>query len=76
MQFKGIESEGGESLTVTRISRYMERARPMTSKPGPGCVRREGTGPLLLENDLPMLAEEQGTPTCCQMSKEKESGTD
>lgn len=37
MQFKGVEmAEEGSIVTVR--TRYMERARPMTSKPGPGGV--------------------------------------
>lgn len=31
-------------LMVTRISRYMDKARPITSNPGPGCLLIELDG--------------------------------
>lgn len=37
VQLSGLRLDVLElGMLVTRISRYMERARPITSKPGPG----------------------------------------
>ena len=37
---EGVEVGG---VTVTRSSRYMDRARPITSKPGPMLAEEHGT---------------------------------
>jgi len=44
VQFKGFEGLGCSSgLVLTVTSRYIERARPITSKPGPMLAEEQGT---------------------------------
>lgn len=44
VQFKGFEVLGVSlGLVIMRSSRYMDRARPMTSKPGPILAEEQGT---------------------------------